>query len=130
MRFLKQITWARWKYYDPFETQYYTVFTATIPKPTFQFPTACAMISISNNGGKVFIRFGSLVELRAFTVIPDEYSERMEEGYRQAVTEAEKIQSQLKMIMEVRKLPPGTSLVRTDTGEILRDVEKYLKDAR
>jgi len=88
------------------------------------------MMSCTNNSGKVFIRFRSLAELKTVFVIPEEYISRIETGYRQAIVESERIQAQIKAMVEVQKLPPGTKLVRSDTGEVLQDVEMYLKDKR
>ena len=130
MRRLKQITWARWVIHDSYQTEFFTVFTATIPHPSYEFPIPCAMMSCTNNSGKVFIRFRSLAELKTVFVIPEEYISRIETGYRQAIVESERIQAQIKAMVEVQKLPPGTKLVRSDTGEVLQDVEMYLKDKR
>jgi len=128
MKHLKVVTWARWKVADPYDDRYYINFTASILKPTFEAPVPCASMSVVTAAGRVFTRFKNLADLRALFVVPDEYIGRLEEGYREAVRETTRIQTHLKMMMKAGGLEPGSFVVRTDTGEILAQAERILKE--
>ena len=127
-RYIKQITWARWRYQDSNGTKFFTNFTVSIPRPSFEFPAAFAMMSVVGGRGKALIRFTSLEAVRQLFVIPVEYLERLEEGYLTALEEAEKIQTQLKAIMKMRSLRDGDKIVNTGTGEILAEAEQILQE--
>ncbi len=126
-KFLKAITWARWKYFDPYEPKYFTVFTASVMKPSFEYPVACVSLSVSNGCGKVFCRFASLVDLRKCLVVPDEYIERLNEGYAQAVAESQAIAAKQQTLFRISNLQPGSQVVRTDTGEIVAEAERIIE---
>lgn len=126
MKHLKAITWGRWKSYDPYDSRYFTVFTVSVLRPSFEFPVACVSLAVSNGGGKVFQRFASLTDLRKIIVVPVEYIERLTEGYAQALQEARKITDKQQSLYKMNNLEPGSQVVRTDTGEIIAEAEKIL----
>jgi hypothetical protein len=129
-RFIKQITWARWKLVDPYMDKYWTNFTLSVAKPSFEYPAPTVLMSIVNGGGRTFMRFRSLDDLRAVFVVPAEYTGRLSDAWTQAVAEANTIQKQLKAIMHVSDLSPGSQIVRTDTGEIIAEAERIIKDSQ
>lgn len=127
-RHLHVITWARWKVTDPFSDKYYSIFTASILKPTWQYPIACATMAISKGRQKVFMRL-PYEALKEVFVIPQEYQERLEEGYQQAQTEALEIQKQQKALWKMSNLANGSHVVRTDTGEIIAEAERIMRES-
>jgi hypothetical protein len=129
-QFIKQITWARWRTYDPYDSQYYTVYTVAVPKPSYEYPGACMMMWVTNTKGKVMARYASLQALRQVYVIPIEYEGRLEEGYRQAEAEALKVQTRLRAMIKIDNLQPGARVIRTDTGEVVAEAERIIKEAQ
>jgi len=85
-------------------------------------------MSIVNGGGRVFIRFASLTDLFKAFVVPAEYIDRLKTAYAQAILDANQIQEQQKVLHKMSNLTPGSQVVRTDTGEIIAEIERDLKD--
>jgi len=132
-KFLKVITWARWKVMSSLEAKYYTVFTVSVFKPSWEFPIACVAMSQRSGINKSFMRFLTLESLQEVFVIPEIYKERLIEGYAQAVQEAREIQTKQKTLWKMSDMAPGTHVVRTDTGEIIAEAERIIRgdnDAR
>jgi len=128
MRHLNVITWARWTVQDAYDDRYYTVFTCSILKPSYEYPVASVAMSITNAKGRVFIRYASLEALKTTFVIPQEYHQRLHDGYAQASTLAADIRRHQRTLYKLQDLSPDTQIIRTDTGEIINDVERFLQD--
>ncbi len=127
-KFLKVITWARWKVVSKLDAKYYTVFTISVFKPSWEFPIACVAMSQRNGISKSFMRFLTPEDLQEVFVIPKVYKERLIEGYAQAVLEAREIQTKQKALWKMSDLQPGSHVVRTDTGEIIAEAERILRE--
>jgi len=124
---LKVITWARWTVSDPFSPEFYTIFTASILKPSWEFPIACASMSIRKGRNKVFLRM-PYEALRDTFVIPDVYISRLAVAYHEAEMQAHNIIEQQKAYHKMSGLAPGSSIVRTDTGEIIAEAQRILAE--
>jgi len=129
MKHLLAVTWARWTVQDPIDEEHYTIFTASILKPSWEYPIVCASMAIRKGIKKIFIRL-SYGGLLATFVIPDEYRERLDLGYKEALSIAEYIQSKQRALHRLSNIPPGAKVIRTDTGEIIAEVEQYLKEKK
>ena len=143
MKHLKVITWARWKHYDPFavrpeedkrkrknltfESHYFTMFTASVLFPTYEYPYPCLTMSVVAPKYRVLLRFVSLADMQAVFVIPAEYRERLAEGFESAVKESRRIRQRDAAMRKTSDMAPGSQLVRTDTGEVVMEIEDYLK---
>jgi len=130
LKHLLVITWARWKFYDSYDKRYFTTFTASVLKPSFEYPVASVTMSVVNAAGRVFMRFATIENLRSLFIIPNEYAERLEEAYRKAIFEAQTIQDKQKALYKMSGLLPGSKIVRTDTGEIIAEAEDILREGR
>ena len=75
------------------------------------------------------MRCRSLVEARQRVVIPEAGLERLELALTKAHIILADIQRDLRLIADARTLPPGASIVRTDTGEVIAQAERILKGA-
>lgn len=128
MKHLQVITWCRWKLPDPYTKENFTLFTASVLKPSFEFPLASVSMSIVKGRYKVFLRLPSLKDLSGVFVIPEEYQERLRKAYQQALAEAETIQKHQKALYKMQGLAPGSNVVRTDTGEVIAEAERILKE--
>lgn len=128
MKHLQVITWARWNVNDPLEPEYYTVFTASILKPSWEYPFPCASMAIRKGKNKLFMRMSYQALINTFR-IPVEYLDRLNSGYREALNLATSIQEKQRQLHKLNSLPPGTQLVRTDTGEIIAEAERILREA-
>ena len=126
MNHLRVLTWARWKVQDSYSPEHFTVFTASVLKPSFEFPVACVAMSIVKGNYKIFLRMPSLEEMVSVFVIPEEYKERLREGYERALVQAGKIEEHQKALYKMSNLAPGSQVVRTDTGEIIAEAEKII----
>ena len=115
---------------DPYAPKYSTRLEVFVPKPTEEVPLPCVLVSIRNGHQKLFFRAESLTALKAIFKIPKDARLRIESALITANIEADKIEQRNKAMFELRRLPPGIKLVRSDTGEVLEDVEKYLKESR
>ena len=128
MNHLKVITWCRWKVADPYTKENFTLFTASVLKPSFEFPIASVAMSIVKGRYKVFLRLPSVKVMAGVFVIPKEYRERLTKSYEQALAEAETIQKHQKTLYKMQGLAPGSHVVRTDTGEIIAEAERIIRD--
>ena len=128
MKHLKVVTWCRWKVQDPYDKRFLVNYTASVLKPSFETPVPCISMSIVTAAGRVFVRFRCLEDLRQVFVVPSEYIERLQEGYATAIVEANKLQTHLKTMMKSGDLAPGSYVVRTDTGEIVAEAERIIKE--
>ncbi len=84
------------------------------------------MMSIVRGDKRLLMRYRSLEDMRGVFVIPGDNVERLETGFSQALVQAGKIQKQLRAAMAMQNLAPGGQVIRTDTGEILAEVERLL----
>jgi len=130
MNHLRVITWCRWKLPDPYTKENFTIFTASVLKPSFEYPIASVSMSIVKGRYKVFLRLPSLKDLASVFVIPTEYQDRLRTAYQQALSEAGPIQSHQKALYKMQGLAPGSNVVRTDTGEIIAEAERIIKGAK
>ena len=126
-KYVKQITWARWSLADPYQPKYTVNFTASVARPTFEYPTPVVMMSVVNGGGRVFMRFKTLEALYSVFVVPEAYRGRLEDGMKEAEAEGQKIQAHFRLMMKADESAPGGQIVRTDTGEIITQAEDILR---
>lgn len=130
MKHLEVITWARWRINDSYAKEFYTVFTASVLRPNFEYPLATVSMSIVKGSRRMFLTFATLEDLRAVFVIPAAYNERLEFAYQEATEEMQTIIDKQQALHRMANLAPGSQIVRTDTGEVIAEAERILKEAQ
>jgi len=123
----KSLTWASWKAYDQTDPEHFTIFTAFILKPSWEYPIASAAMTIRRGTKKILLRM-SYKSLDELFKIPKEYKERLDHAYRQSLTQSRDIIEQQKAYHKMAGLAPGSQIVRTDTGEIIAEAERILRE--
>ena len=119
----KRLTWYRWEHRDPMAKEKWTAWTVSIYAPTYERNHVSVLLSIANGGGRCLTTYGSLEALYGRVVVPVEGRERLERGITQAEAILGQIRRDLRLLAVPDSLPPGAHLVRTDTGEIVREAE-------
>lgn len=119
MKQLKVITWASWRIPDHFSPDHFTIFTAFILKPSWEYPVACAAMSIRKGNHKIFLRM-PFKALRDTFVIPDEYLSRLMVANHEAEAQAHIIREQQKAFHRMAGVQ--------DASGILDEAEKILKE--
>jgi len=119
-------TWR--KIYDPYNSKGYTRLTLLVPKPTTEDPLPCILVSIRNGHSKLFFRVSSIAEYKSAFELATEEEERIQEALIQAHKEADKIVNDMKLLIRKNRLPDGVKWVQTDTGEIIAEAERILKE--
>jgi len=127
---LKRLTWCQWRITDPYDTSKYTRVYLSVYEPTWERPYASLLCKFANGGGEIFFRFACLDDAIQVIVIPGEYMERLATSLAIANQQADQIESDMRLAIERRNLSPGARLVRTDTGEIVAEAERYLEEIR
>lgn len=125
---LRRLTWAEWKTYDPFDREKYTTFYLSVYEPTWERPYPSILLRMSNGSGSVFCRFATLEALEAVFVLPGGYGDRVRVAIGKANKIADEITAAMKMAMHKRQLAQGAQIIRTDTGEILAEAERIVRD--
>ena len=125
----KSITWASWKTTDSLDPEHFTIFTAFILKPSWEYPVASAAMTIRRGTKKILLRM-SYESLRTLFNVPEEYRERLDAGHRQAIAQMKDIIKQQKVYHKTADLSPGSCIVRTDTGEIIAEAERIMREAK
>ena len=123
----KSITWASWKAVDTFDHNHFTIFTAFILKPSWEYPIASAAMTIRRGTKKILLRM-SYDSLKKLFIIPGEYHERLDDGHLHAVAQMKDIIKQQKVYHKTADLSPGSCIVRTDTGEIIAEAERIIRE--
>lgn len=118
------------KIVDPYNPKHSTLMEVFVPKPTEEAPLPCVLVSIRNGHQKLFFRAESLNALKSIFKIPRDAKLRIESALVTANIEADRIEQKNKAMFELRRLPTGVKLIRSDTGEVLTDIEAYLKESR
>lgn len=126
----QRLAWYRWEYPDPIHKNLWTAYTVSVYPPTYDRPYVSILVSIANGGGKVLMRAATVKEAQRRTGMPDEAMERLQLAETRAITLLSDIRRDLQVIADVKSLSPGASLVRTDTGQVIAEVEQLLKESR
>ena len=116
--------------HDPYEPQYYTAITVSVYAPTIAKPYTSVLVSFANAGGRVLCRFKDMAALRKIFEFSPEDNQRLGAAVRQGELLADVIDRDWHLIQERRKLPQGTSVVRSDTGEVIAEAEKIIREAQ
>ena len=123
----KSITWASWKMVDSFDPEHFTLFTAFILKPSWEYPVACAALTIRKGTKKILLRM-SYDSLCKTIIIPEEYRERLATAHLEALRQAKALRDYQKKIHKMSDLQPGSHVIRTDTGEIIAEAERIIRE--
>ncbi len=115
----KSITWASWKVKDSLDPEHFTIFTAFILKPSWQYPIASAAMTIRKGMKKILLRM-SFRDLRANFIIPEEYLSRLMVANHEAEAQAHNIREQQKAFHRMAGVE--------DTVGLLEEAEKILKE--
>lgn len=119
---LKVITWARWTVPDFFHPEHYTMFTASILKPSWEYPAASAAMSIHKGKYKIFLRM-PFKSLRDTFVIPDEYLSRLMVANHEAEAQAHNIREQQKAFHRMAGVQDITGVL-DEADKILKEKEQ------
>lgn len=122
--------WWREEVHDPYNPEYWTAINVSVMSPMMEKPYVSVLISFSNANGRVTMRVRDIKEASEVVVIPIEDAMRLESAVIKGNKIADEIEKDYKLIFERRKLPPGVSLIRTDTGEIISEAEKILREGK
>ena len=128
MKHLRVITWCRWRHSDAFDDRFSVSYTASVLSPSYEYPIPCLSMSVVTAAGRIFVRFATIEALEQLYVVPGEYRDRLIAGYNMGLQQSEQIREHLRMIMHAKGLEPGASIVRTDTGEIIAEAERIMRD--
>jgi len=118
---LKVITWARWQVPDTFHPEHYTMFTASILKPSWEYPMASAAMSIHKGKYKIFLRMSFRDLMRSF-VVPDEYISRLTVANHEAEALAHNIREQQRAFHRMAGVQDAASIL-DEADKILRKRE-------
>lgn len=116
---LKVLTWARWTVPDSYNPKFYTIFTASILRPSWEYPIASASMSIHKGQRKIFLRM-PFKSLRDTFVIPDEYLSRLMVANHEAEAQAHNIREQQKAFHRMAGVQ--------DAAGVLDEADKILKE--
>ena len=119
----KSITWASWKAVDTFDHNHFTIFTAFILKPSWEYPVASAAMSIHKGKYKIFLRM-PFKSLRDTFVIPDEYLSRLMVANHEAEAQAHNIREQQKAFHRMAGVQDAAGVL-DEADKILREREQH-----
>lgn len=126
----KRLAYYRWEWPDSIRKDMWTACVVSVYQPSYDLPFVSVLISISNGGGKVLMRTGTVEEAARRTGMPQEAMERLRLAETRAHEILNEIKENLRIIAGARSLSPEASLVRTDTGEVLKQAEKIIQEAQ
>lgn len=121
-----RLTYYRWEWHDPYHSEFWTACTVSIYAPTYEMPFVSVLVSFANGKGRVFMRTKTLDSLPFGIVLPSEGRERLERALTQAQVILNGINDNLRLVMGAQNLEPGARVIRTDTGEVIRQAEEIL----
>ncbi len=116
---IHRLTYARWEYVDPRKPEHWTAFNVSVHAPTTSNPYCSLLVSMSNAGGHCTFRAASLAQVRQLLIIPPEKIARLELAERVSLAQVAQLEREFQLLYDIRNLPEGAKLARTDTGEIL-----------
>ena len=126
----KRLAYYRWEWPDSIHKNLWTACTVSVYQPSYDMPFVSVLISIANGGGRVLMRTSSVAEAARRTGMPIEAMERLQLAETRAMGLLDDIKNNLRIIDNAHSLQPGSNLIRTDTGEIVAEAEKIIKDAQ
>jgi len=122
-----RLSWYRWEYRDAYEPKYYTAYTVSVYAPNYNHPYPSVLISQANAGGRLLQRFPDLEIAQQYITIPQDALDRLQDALVTANEIADKIEEDMRLLMQKRHLPAGSKLVNSITGEIVAEAEYILK---
>ena len=129
-KFLQKLTWFERKIKDPYNPEAYAALELFVPKPTRDHPYPCILVSIRNGHDKLFFRVANVEEYLKAVSISRFTRAKLKNGLISANIEADEIEKDMRLIMQRRRLPEGARIVRTDTGEVIAEAERIIKEAQ
>ena len=124
----KCLAYYRREIRDPYDDRYWTAITCSILEPTAEWPVPSVHISVANARGKVLFRVHDVDEATRIVRLPTKAKARLQTAFRNASVMADRIEADMKLMFARRQLAPGSHIVRTDTGEIVAEAERILKE--
>jgi hypothetical protein len=118
--------WYRWEHRDGHNQEYWTAYTASVYRPTYDRPYVSVLLSIANGGGRVLQRFATVSDLRQCVVVPPDGVVRIEAAYKRAMEHLTEISRKLS-ILNTMDRNPDARLVVPSSGEILSAAEQILR---
>ena len=125
-KILRWLVVLRKKIHDPY-SNYASYLTTLVPLPTMEAPYPAILVSIKSGEFKKTIRFNTIEAYKVIFSLEEDEEMRLTEALRKANAEADRIEADMKLIFERRRLAPDAKLVRSDTGEIIADAERILR---
>ncbi len=124
--YIQKLAWVRKKIVDPYNPKAWLDLELFVPKPTRDNPLPCILVSVRNGHSKLFFRLQDVSDFVKGFSLTRRMKERLKLGLVQANAEADEIEKDLRLLMARRKHPAST-LVDTDTGEVIAEAERILK---
>ena len=114
---------------DCYNPKAYTTLSVLVPRPTQSNPLPCILVSLRNGHSKLFFRVENLEAYYRFFELSQETENKLIESIKEANVEADRLESDARLIFQKRHLPEGAKIIQTDTGEVLAEAEKILREA-
>ena len=112
---------------DAYSPKNWTWRMLMVPKPTMESPYPCILVSIRNGHSKLFFRVRDLDAYKQAFLLSSNEEAKIIQALSEAQAEADKLEGDIRLIFEKRRLPEGVGLARTDTGEIVAEAERIVK---
>jgi hypothetical protein len=128
-KFVKWLSVASKKIKDSYNPKSYTWRMVLVPKPTVEQPYPCILVTLSNGFSKVLLRVTSLEEYDAAFTLSVEERAKIEQALKDANSEADRIEEDMRLLMAKRSLAAGAKIVNTGTGEVLAEAERIVSNA-
>jgi hypothetical protein len=124
----KRLAYYRWEDPDPFKKEQWTAWTVSVYAPTYDRPYVSVLLSVANGGGKCLTRYASLEAIKVRVNIPKDGVERLELALTRAIEIERQVRADLLLLDHSHSLPEGGQIIRTDTGQVIAEAEKILKE--
>lgn len=107
--------WYRWELRDGHSQEYWTAYTVSVYRPTYDRMHVSVLLSIANGGGRVLQRFANPVALYSVVNVPQDGRPRIEGAFSRAMTQLTDLARTLRQISKLQQ--PNIKIIDTETGE-------------
>jgi len=122
------LTIASRKIRDGYAAKSYTWRMVMVPRPSLQAPLPCILITLSNGHKKIMLRVRSLEEYYEAFRLTVEEEEKIRLALAEANREANQIETDMRLLFEKRRMSPGEKWVNPETGEVIAEAERIIKE--
>lgn len=129
MKNKKRLAYYRFEEIDPVNKEMWTAWVISIYAPDYEHQHVSLLLSVANGGGRCLMRFKSVAALRRRVNIPGEAIERLELAEGEGLRMLERLRADLKLIDHSHTLLENGAIVRTDTGEVIKEAERIIQES-